>query len=94
MREAAHDPRVSSADLSRSGELDVALPRRPASQIKAIGIDGLGGPTSLVMRSGRPPIGVEEVAVAGDTMADLGVAVGDRIERDRRVRQAVGRGGR
>ena len=32
------------------------------------------------MRSGRPPIGLEEVAVAGETMALLGVAVGDRIE--------------
>ncbi len=95
MREAARDPRVSSADLARSGELDVA--RRPDGQrarSRRSGSTASDGPTSLVMRSGRPPIGVEEIAVAGDTMADLGVAVGDRIELTRRLRAALGRGGR
>ena len=47
----------------------------------------MDGPTSLVMRSGRPPVGVEEVALAGDTMADLGVAIGDRIDVTRRAAQ-------
>ena len=60
--------------------MNVLLPDGRTSQIKAIGMDGLGGPSSLVTRSGRPPVGVEEVAIAGETMAALGVAVGDRIE--------------
>ena len=62
MREAARDPRVSHADIARSGELDATRPDGQRTQVKAIGIDGVDGPTSLVMRSGRPPVGVEEVA--------------------------------
>ena len=80
MREFSADPRIAGADLARAGELDVTLPDGRTTQIKAVGIAGLRGPTALVMRSGRPPIGLEEVAVAGETMALLGVAVGDRIE--------------
>jgi ABC-type lipoprotein release transport system permease subunit len=80
MRDAAEDPLVAGADLTRSGELDATLPDGQKTQIKTVGIEGIGGPTSLVMRSGRPPIGIEEVAMAGDTMADLGVAIGDRID--------------
>ena len=79
MLELADDPRVSAADLARGGEVNVRLPDGKRSQLKAIGIDGVGGPTGLVTRSGRPPVGVEEVAIAGETMAALGVAVGDRI---------------
>ena len=80
MRDFSADPRIAGADLARAGELDVTLPDGRTTQIKAVGIAGLRGPTALVMRSGRPPIGLEEVAVAGETMALLGVAVGDRIE--------------
>ena len=80
MREFSADPRIAGADLARAGELDATLPDGRTAQIKAVGIAGLRGPTALVMRSGRPPIGLEEVAVAGETMAMLGVAVGDRIE--------------
>jgi hypothetical protein len=80
MRELAADPRVAAADLARQGELDATRPDGGTIQLKAIGIDGIGGPTSLVTRSGRAPIGIEEVALAGETMTDLGVAVGDRIE--------------
>ena len=32
------------------------------------------------VRSGRAPVGIEEVALAGETMAELGVAIGDRVE--------------
>jgi predicted lysophospholipase L1 biosynthesis ABC-type transport system permease subunit len=80
MREVAADPRVAAADLARQGEVDARRPDGGTVQLLAIGIDGIEGPTSLVMRSGRAPIGVEEVALAGETMADLGAAVGDRIE--------------
>ena len=80
MRETARDPRVSHADIAHSGELDATRRDGQRTQVKAVGIDGVDGPTSLVMRSGRPPVGVEEVALAGDTMADLGVAIGDRID--------------
>ena len=57
MRELAADPRVAAADLARQGELDATLPDGGTVQLKAIGIDGIGAPTSLVSRSGRAPVG-------------------------------------
>ena len=80
IRELAADPRVTAADLARQGELDATLPDGGTVQLKAIGIDGIGGPTSLVSRSGRAPVGTHEVALAGETMTELGVAIGDRVE--------------
>jgi len=73
------DPRIAAADVARYGEVDLSAPRRAVTQVTAIGLDGVDGPSQLVVLDGRRPDGGEEVAMAGDTMAALGVEIGDRL---------------
>ena len=77
----AADERVEAADLARLGEVDLNVAGGSTTQVKAIGIEGVDGqPTSLVLLAGRAPAGIEEIAVADDTMADNGLKLGDRLE--------------
>lgn len=96
VRALADDPRVASVDLVSYGEVDVAVPGRAVTQVTAIGLDGVDGPSNLVMLDGRGPAAGDEVAMAGETMGALGIALGNRVELSgpcgRRTVEVVGRG--
>jgi hypothetical protein len=79
IRRLADDPRVAAADVARNGEVDLSPVDGATTQVTAVGIDGVGGSTHLVLLDGRAPAGIEEVAVADETMSAHNLDIGDRV---------------
>ena len=79
IRRLADDPRVAAADVARNGEVALSPVGEAATEVTAVGIDGVGGPTHLVLLEGRAPVGMEEVAVADETMAAHDLDLGERV---------------
>ena len=78
VRARPHGSRTPTRPLRRA-----RAPRCPTAgraRSKPSGSTGLRVRRPSSCDQGRPPVGLEEIAVAGETMAMLGVAVGDRIE--------------
>jgi FtsX-like permease family len=75
----ASDNRVEQAAVIAAGELDLHVSGRPTLQVPALGYQAVKGNLAPLVLDGRFLGGPDEVAMATDTMRDLGVGIGDRI---------------
>jgi hypothetical protein len=72
------DPRVRDVAIGSAGEINVTGRDGAVVQISTTGLDSLDGPLPLTVLSGRAPVGPREIAIGPASMAELGLAVGDR----------------
>ena len=77
--EVADDPRIAGSAVASVGELDVASGDRRLSQVYTVGFETRSGGLAPVLLEGRGIQGPDEVLLGSNSMADLGVDLGDRV---------------
>ena len=75
----ASDARIAAAALLLPGELNVVGADGVPTQVVAIGVQQLKGSIDPVALEGRAPLDDDELLVGSDTLAALGIDVGDRV---------------
>jgi predicted lysophospholipase L1 biosynthesis ABC-type transport system permease subunit len=80
VRQLARDDRFDAAARADAGGLTLVAGDRPAVQATAVGMDNLAGSIEPSLLEGRVPRGPDEVLLGTDTLRDLGLELGDRIE--------------
>jgi FtsX-like permease family len=75
----ADDDRVDGVALAVSGELGVGANGGEAELGFAIGMSSIKGSVDPVILDGRAPVGQNEALLGTDTMASLGVGLGDEV---------------
>jgi ABC-type lipoprotein release transport system permease subunit len=75
----ASDARIAAAALLLPGELNVVSADGVPTQVVAIGLQQLKGSIDPVALEGRAPLDDDELLVGSDTLAALGIDIGDRV---------------
>jgi hypothetical protein len=78
-QQMADDDRVDGVALAVTGELGVGANGDETGQGSAVGMSSIKGSVDPVILDGRAPVGQNEALLGSDTMASIGVGLGDEV---------------